>query len=288
MPIKKIIKKRIVKKVKEVLDIKPKVKEVAITQEKTIIPIQVEEESALPQVENAINNELIETNKIYEQQIENKISEDLRLADQTVGDTVINTDLDSRRSLQSGAVGGGNDTKNNDSHIKIKFLILFLMAIIGYLIFSWQKSNSKTDYVAPTVTNNTMSPPVVDTAPVEKIVVVEPVMVVGSSKQNIATADPKIFKAPVNFKNFSYDASLGKRISLSGNCKDKYYTLLIFASGDDYRTDPGKARANRADLCPMNKQFTVDMDLKSINLKSGSYYIFIADQGDTGSWYNPR
>ncbi len=130
--------------------------------------------------------------------------------------------------------------------------------------------------------------PLVAKAPTEQFIVTDMGKTEGSQKENIATADTSIFKAPINFKSFSYDANKGKTISISGNCSDKYYTLLIFDSSVDYRKDPGAARANRAFECPITKLFNVEMNLRDINLQSGSYYIFIADQGSTGSWYNPR
>lgn len=82
--------------------------------------------------------------------------------------------------------------------------------------------------------------------PTEQFVVTDIGKQQGSQKENIATADTKIFTAPINFKSFSYDASKGKIISISGNCSDKYYTLLIFDSSIDYRKNPGAARSNRA------------------------------------------
>lgn len=124
--------------------------------------------------------------------------------------------------------------------------------------------------------------------PTEQFVVTDLGKTEGSQKENIATADPKIFKASTNFKSFTYDAKLGKVISLSGNCSDKYYAVLVFDSAVDYRKNPGAAQSNRAFECPVTKLFNVEMNLRDINLQSGSYYVFIADQGSTGSWYNPR
>ena len=124
--------------------------------------------------------------------------------------------------------------------------------------------------------------------PTEQFIVTDLGKTEGSQKENIATADTAIFTAPVNFKSFSYDANKGKIISLSGNCSDKYYAVLIFDSSVDYRKDPSAARSNRAFECPATKLFNVEVNLRDINLTSGSYYVFIADQGSTGSWYNPR
>lgn len=132
------------------------------------------------------------------------------------------------------------------------------------------------------------------TAPIPKIVETESFIVTdigkveGSVKENIATADTKIFTAPENFKSFSYDSTLGKKIVLAGSCRDAYYAFLIFKSTDDYRKDPTRAYYNTAYPCPSNKIISLELNLKDINLTSGSYYLFLADQGNTGSWYNPR
>lgn len=99
---------------------------------------------------------------------------------------------------------------------------------------------------------------------------------------------PETLVAPTAFKSFDYDVARGKAISISGFCHDKYYTLLIFASAVDYRKDPAAARVNSAFDCPAGGKFTIALDLKSFNLTTGSYYLFVADQGATGSWYNPR
>ncbi len=140
-----------------------------------------------------------------------------------------------------------------------------------------------------TQTSGTTTPqaPVVK-PPTEQFVVADLGNVEGSQKENIATADTKIFTAPINFKSFTYDAKVGKIVSLSGNCSDKYYAVLIFDSSVDYRKDPNAARSNRAFECPATKLFNTEINLKDLNLSNGSYYVFIADQGSTGSWYNPR
>lgn len=102
------------------------------------------------------------------------------------------------------------------------------------------------------------------------------------------TSAPQTLTAPTNFKSFNYDATKGKQISISGLCRDKYYTFLIFSSATDYRKDPAAARVNSAMDCPAGGKFTISLDLKSFNLTTGSYYLFVADQGASGSWYNPR
>ncbi|MBI5078113.1 MAG: hypothetical protein HZB11_01940 [Candidatus Yonathbacteria bacterium] len=122
----------------------------------------------------------------------------------------------------------------------------------------------------------------------EQFVVTDMGKVEGSAKENISTANPKIFESPENFKSFTYDATVGKKIAIAGTCKDTYYTLLIFKSGDDYRKDPARAYYNTAFPCPASGIVTLSVNLKDFNLPSGNYYLFLADQGEKGSWYNPR
>lgn len=168
--------------------------------------------------------------------------------------------------------------------------VIVLIAVAGFY-FAFRGSapvtitvdTAKTSEVAPTSTA-----PVVMPVETEHFVVTNMSEVEGSAKENIATADTKIFKAPTNFKSFSYDAKLGKKIALAGTCRDAYYALLIFKSGDDYRKDPARSYYNTAYACPASGIITLEVDLQSINLSSGSYYLFLADQGEKGSWYNPR
>lgn len=166
-----------------------------------------------------------------------------------------------------------------------------VLVIVGISYFMFRSSAPITvtnDTHGITGESSTTPIPAVKPVETEHFIVTNMDKVEGSAKENIATANPKIFKAPTNFKTFSYDATLGKRISLVGTCKDAYYALLIFKSSDDYRKDPARSYYNTAYACPASGIITLEVDLQSINLTSGSYYLFLADQGEKGSWYNPR
>lgn len=93
---------------------------------------------------------------------------------------------------------------------------------------------------------------------------------------------------PASFQSFDYESIQGKIISISGTCSDKYYALLVFKENDDYRKDPAKAFFNKAYPCPPAASFSATVDLRDFNLPSGRYYLFVADEGERGSWYNPR
>ncbi|MEK7569120.1 MAG: hypothetical protein AAB497_03335 [Patescibacteria group bacterium] len=168
---------------------------------------------------------------------------------------------------------------------------VIVLAVVGASYFAFRGSaplmvDVSSQKIAETVATSTA--PVAKLVETETFVVTNMGKVEGSAKENIATADPKIFKAPENFKSFLYDATVGKKIALAGTCRDAYYALLIFKSSDDYRKDPARSYYNTAYECPKSGIVALEVDLQSINLQSGSYYLFLADQGNTGSWYNPR
>lgn len=94
----------------------------------------------------------------------------------------------------------------------------------------------------------------------------------------------KSYPEPNKFKSFEYK---NKDLEFNGECSDKYYTILIYSKEVDYRVNPASAKFNQALECPANKKFNLKIDAIS-GLIPGKYYIIIADQGRTGSWYNPR
>lgn len=91
-----------------------------------------------------------------------------------------------------------------------------------------------------------------------------------------------------SFRSFKYSALSEQFLEVSGSCKDDYYAILIFRKNDDFIKSAGSAKYNRASSCPASGKFIEKIDLKSINLTEGLYYFFVADQGASGSWYNPR
>ncbi len=97
---------------------------------------------------------------------------------------------------------------------------------------------------------------------------------------------------PANqFKTLIYNSTNSnqqKFLQIQTQCHDAYYTVLIFSSSDDYRQNPGSAKYNRAFACQKGQEIEHLVDLTGLNLADGKYYYFAADQGDKGSWYNPR
>lgn len=173
----------------------------------------------------------------------------------------------------------------------VAMVIVGVLAVMGvvYGVF-YGGGAGKVAYVAPQkeMPAVTVATPVVQ-IPTEAFVITDTSTAnVSVSTKTTNTTNTKILEAPTNFKSFTYDAKVGKTISVSGTCHDAYYALLIFEGKDDYRINPGAARSNRAFECGASRVFTIKMDLRDINLPSGSYYLFVADQGNKGSWYNPR
>ncbi len=100
------------------------------------------------------------------------------------------------------------------------------------------------------------------------------------------------YPAPATFERMTYDgkkAADQNYIEIGGKCTDMYFTVVIFPADFDYRNDPTRAVLNRATICPPEKTFTLHLtaaDLRS--LPKGEYYVIVADQGQSGLWYNPR
>ncbi len=95
--------------------------------------------------------------------------------------------------------------------------------------------------------------------------------------------------APNKFHSFVYDQlSSVKTLKIQDECQNAYLTVLIFSKNDDYRIHPASAKFNRAFECSLGQIFSQEINLTSLNLLAGNYYYFLADQGQEGSWYNPR
>lgn len=106
--------------------------------------------------------------------------------------------------------------------------------------------------------------------------------------EKVSIAETEKLPESKQFSVFSYDSQKGKQVSISGACYDAYYAFLVFRSFDDYKSRPDSSVINRALDCPQGNKFNFTVDLKDFNLPSGEYYFFIADQGKSGGWYNPR
>ena len=167
--------------------------------------------------------------------------------------------------------------------ITISILVVFS---IYTLFYSQEKKVSISTIQSGEVPINTITK---DSVPVENIVIEDSAASYSGQKENkLNLVETSARKDSSMFSSFVYNANTGKQIVLSGTCHDTYYAFLIFDSKIDYRKYPGKALSNKAFSCPGSGSFAITINLKDFNLQSGTYYIFIADQGNSGSWYNPR
>ena len=98
------------------------------------------------------------------------------------------------------------------------------------------------------------------------------------------TIDFKNYPSPSSFKIVRGD--MGK-IIVSGECRDKYLTFLIYKIDTDYRYNPQSAVVNKAFPCSKNLVFNETVELGG-NFGNSDYYLITADQGTKGTWYNPR
>ncbi len=94
----------------------------------------------------------------------------------------------------------------------------------------------------------------------------------------------KSYPEPSKFRSFEYNSD---DLEFSGKCSDLYYTVILYDQNIDYRKNPASAKFNQAFECPANKKFEFTIG-QNIGLPKGKYYIIFADQGEKGSWYNPK
>jgi hypothetical protein len=100
------------------------------------------------------------------------------------------------------------------------------------------------------------------------------------------------YPKPSTFKTFSYGLGMYSdktSLSVSGLCADTYYVVLIFNAEVDYREQANMAVYNSAQPCKSGERFSTEINLdKAVSARPGRYYYFVADQGKTGLWRNPR
>ncbi len=114
---------------------------------------------------------------------------------------------------------------------------------------------------------------------------------VAASQANQPLTLPK-FPDPKTFTRFTYKPSApiaNPLPTIVEQCRDSYIALLIFKSNLDYRKDPARASFNRAFPCTRGEQFRYELSDSDVkDLVEGEYYIIAADEGEGGTWYNPR
>lgn len=167
------------------------------------------------------------------------------------------------------------------------FLTVVVFGVFGYY-FSKSPSRQTEFVIQPELQQQQSAPALkpVET-PKETFVAQEDVKISYGNEKISATETQKLPTA-TKFKTFSYDPKFGKVIEIAGTCSDFYYAIIVFKSTDDYKANPAMAKVNNAFECPASQMFKASLNLSDFNLPAGEYYFFVADQGKTGTWYNPR
>jgi len=72
-------------------------------------------------------------------------------------------------------------------------------------------------------------------------------------------------------------------MNISGACSDKYYTVLLYKNAVDYERDRRAYVVNKAYPCE-GGAFNYELSDLPPTLPSGTYYVLIGSQGDSGPW----
>ena len=169
---------------------------------------------------------------------------------------------------------------------------LLITGGLGYWYFSsgntTQQNGSQEPEITASEQNSSSTTSTVKYEKTETFVASSSVSTYEPGVKTTITVAPEKLPEAVQFKSFTYNQTVGKTITVSGSCKDSYFTIVMFRSTDDYKKNPASAVFNQAFPCPTNHSFSQSIDVKNSNIPSGHYYFFVADQGNTGLWYNPR
>lgn len=92
----------------------------------------------------------------------------------------------------------------------------------------------------------------------------------------------KVTSQVANAASVSADDSTGT-LSVSGNCSDPYFVVLLYKNQEDYNDNPSSYIFNKAFDC---KNGTYNYSIKELpkKLDDGVYYLLIGGQGNEGSW----
>ena len=72
-------------------------------------------------------------------------------------------------------------------------------------------------------------------------------------------------------------------VTVSGQCSDAYYVVLLFKNANDYKDDPRSYIVNRAYPCE-NGAFSYSISELPSTLPGGNYYLLVGQEGKTGTW----
>ena len=100
-------------------------------------------------------------------------------------------------------------------------------------------------------------------------------------KKLLLTLDGNPAAGPANLK--ADTASDGSSLTISGSCTKKYYVVLLYKNKTDYSTKPSSFVANEGHECD-GGHFSYDLASLSPDIRDGSYYALIGEQGESGTW----
>ena len=72
-------------------------------------------------------------------------------------------------------------------------------------------------------------------------------------------------------------------ITVSGQCSDDYFVVLLYAHEQDYANDPSSYILNKAYPCALGS-FTYSIRDLPHSLPAGTYYLLVGQEGKTGAW----
>lgn len=113
--------------------------------------------------------------------------------------------------------------------------------------------------------------------------------------RNVIPAEEVLPWQPLDFQNENTEAakdvvrsvavsdSETGNIIISGTCLKDYYVILVFRGENDYATSPRSALFNSAYACKRGA-YKYEMTPGSLNLKTGSYFMLVAEQDDGEPW----
>jgi hypothetical protein len=84
-------------------------------------------------------------------------------------------------------------------------------------------------------------------------------------------------------KSVAVENSRNDGITVSGACKQSYFTVLVFSDPEAYATAPRTALFNSAYPCD-NGAYSYSLVPTTLNLPEGEYYLLVADQPESGPW----
>jgi hypothetical protein len=107
--------------------------------------------------------------------------------------------------------------------------------------------------------------------------------------QNILPWYDDAFKKKVQKESLAHSdvkvqsSNEGTSLIVSGNCDLPYYVVLMFRSVSDYINKPNSFVSNVANSCN-NGTFSYDHGNIPSDTPAGTYYLLVAEEGQTGPW----